>query len=76
MTRLLIWFINLYQKTLSPNHSWLKGYSGFCGCRYFPTCSQYSKEALCRHGLFKGAILSVKRVSRCFGSSGGIDELL
>ncbi len=34
-------------------------------CRYHPTCSQYSIDALKKHGLFKGLWLSVKRISRC-----------
>jgi putative membrane protein insertion efficiency factor len=34
-------------------------------CRFTPTCSQYAAEALKKHGLIKGFLLSVKRVSRC-----------
>jgi putative membrane protein insertion efficiency factor len=34
-------------------------------CRFTPTCSQYAAEALKKHGLVKGFILSVKRVSKC-----------
>ena len=34
-------------------------------CRFTPTCSQYAAEALQKHGLIKGFILSVKRVSKC-----------
>jgi putative membrane protein insertion efficiency factor len=34
-------------------------------CRFTPTCSQYAAEALKKHGLIKGFLLSVKRISRC-----------
>ncbi|MCH7783792.1 MAG: membrane protein insertion efficiency factor YidD [Bacteroidetes bacterium] len=41
-------------------------------CRYHPTCSQYSIEALRTHGLFKGGWLALKRISNChpWGGSG------
>ena len=41
-------------------------------CRFTPTCSQYTKEALMKHGVVKGTKLSVKRISRChpWGGSG------
>ncbi|GAB4288731.1 MAG: membrane protein insertion efficiency factor YidD [Marinilabiliales bacterium] len=34
-------------------------------CRHSPTCSEYSLQALKKHGLIKGLWLSVRRVSRC-----------
>ena len=41
-------------------------------CRFEPTCSHYTLEALKTHGLWKGGILSVKRIAKCnpWGSSG------
>jgi uncharacterized protein len=41
-------------------------------CRFQPTCSTYSKEALIKHGLFKGLSLSIKRILNChpWGGSG------
>lgn len=41
-------------------------------CRYTPTCSQYTLEALKKHGLLKGGKLAVKRIMSChpFGGSG------
>ncbi len=56
--------IKLYQVLISP----LLGSS----CRYSPTCSQYSIEAIKKHGPFKGSWLAVKRISSChpWGGSG------
>ncbi|MEM8928674.1 MAG: membrane protein insertion efficiency factor YidD [Bacteroidota bacterium] len=34
-------------------------------CRYSPTCSQYTLEALRKHGLFKGGRLAIKRIFSC-----------
>jgi conserved hypothetical protein YidD len=41
-------------------------------CRYTPTCSQYTIEALKKHGPFKGSYLSAKRIVSCnpWGGSG------
>ena len=56
--------IKLYQILLSP----LLGQS----CRYFPTCSQYTIEAIDKYGPRKGIWLGTKRISRChpWGGSG------
>jgi len=42
------------------------------GCRFQPTCSASSLEALERHGAFKGTYLTIRRLLRChpWGSSG------
>lgn len=34
-------------------------------CRYTPTCSQYTVEAILRYGIFKGGRLSIKRIFSC-----------
>jgi uncharacterized protein len=66
MTQVIIKIINLYQKTVScvfPS----------C-CRFYPSCSQYSIEALNNYGLKQGLLLSFKRILKCHPfHSGGID---
>ncbi len=59
-----ILLIRVYQYTLSP-------YIGR-SCRYTPTCSHYSVEALQKYGIIKGGKLAVKRVASChpWGGSG------
>ncbi|MBR6439258.1 MAG: membrane protein insertion efficiency factor YidD [Bacteroidales bacterium] len=60
----LILLIKIYQYTLSP----------FIGrnCRYTPTCSNYSIEAIRKYGAIKGGWLTIKRVASCnpWGGSG------
>ncbi len=54
---ILIEFIKGYKFLISP----LLGHS----CRYLPTCSEYSIEALRTYGFFKGSFLSIKRIISC-----------
>jgi putative membrane protein insertion efficiency factor len=45
-------------------------------CRFTPTCSQYTAEALQKHGVVKGLALGVKRISRCHpGGGSGYDPV-
>ncbi len=55
--KIIILLIRVYQYTLSP----------FFGryCRYYPTCSEYSIEAIVKHGSIKGLYLSIKRILSC-----------
>lgn len=61
----LIGLITLYQKTLSPDHGPLRFLFGVGVCRYKPTCSDYTKEAIIKHGATKGIVLGLSRISRC-----------
>lgn len=54
---ILILPIKLYQYAISPMFG--------ASCRYHPTCSAYSIEALKKHGPIKGFYLAVKRIFSC-----------
>ncbi len=69
MKKLFIFFIRMYQKFISP----LKGKST---CKFYPTCSQYSIEAIEKYGVLKGGLMSVWRILRCNPfSKGGYDPV-
>ena len=58
--------ITIYQRTVSP----LLGPT----CRFYPSCSQYAKEAMLKHGVLRGVPLAVRRIVRCNPwNPGGID---
>ena len=56
MKYLLLGIIKIYQLIPGPWHNW---------CRYNPTCSNYSIEAIKRFGALKGSFISIKRILRC-----------
>ncbi|MBS0652103.1 MAG: membrane protein insertion efficiency factor YidD [Verrucomicrobia bacterium] len=68
MKYLFLFLIRLYQLTLSP-------FLGKC-CRFYPSCSDYAIEAVKKHGAWKGAWLTAKRLVKCQPwHPGGVDEV-
>jgi len=68
-------FIKIYQKTLSPDHGALLKHMYPHGyCKYHPTCSVYSHDAIKKYGLIKGAFKAVWRILRCNPWSKGGDD--
>lgn len=68
--------INIYQKSLSFHHGPMKHLypNGFC--RFYPSCSEYGKEAILKYGLVLGGLKSIWRIMRCNPwNKGGYDPL-
>jgi putative membrane protein insertion efficiency factor len=57
----LIKLINFYQKYLSGAQVLFKN----SGCVFYPTCSEYTKQAIDKYGSIKGSYLGFKRILRC-----------
>ncbi len=66
--RMLVYLIRLYQKYISPcfpKH-----------CKYYPTCSEYTRQAVDKYGIIKGSLLGIIRILKCNPfSKGGVDLL-
>ncbi len=71
MKKILISIINFYQIHISK-------FVGDRGvhCKFHPTCSEYTKQAIEKYGAFRGTIIGIKRFVRCNPfSKGGYDPL-
>lgn len=73
--RVVIGLIRVYQRTLSPDHGIFSQVTPY-GCKFYPTCSEYTAQAVAQHGVSRGSWLGTKRILRCHPfSAGGIDEV-
>ncbi len=57
MSRLLLLLLHLYKRWISP----LLG----TRCRFYPSCSDYARQAIARHGSWRGSLLAIWRIMRC-----------
>ena len=68
ISKALVWLLCLsilfYQRCISPFTP--------PSCRFTPTCSEYAREAIVKHGPIKGLYLAIRRILRChpWGGSG------
>ena len=65
--KIFIDIVNIYQKTLSPDTGILKkmGLIRKPVCVFYPSCSEYAKEAINKYGVLKGVELGFLRIIRC-----------
>ena len=67
LRRAVVRAIGLYQQARAGRPS---------PCRYWPTCSAYAAEAVERHGVGRGGLLALRRISRCHPLGGsGVDPV-
>lgn len=71
MKKVFLFLIKKYKKHISP----IFEYKGI-HCKYYPTCSEYAKQAIEKYGSLKGIFLSVRRFLKCNPfSKGGYDPV-
>ncbi len=71
MKKVFVWLINQYQKHISA----LLGTKNI-HCKFYPSCSEYTKQAIEKYGAIKGIIKGIERIFRCNPfSKGGYDPL-
>ncbi len=70
MKKLILTLIRFYKKHLSLDEHGIKV------CRYTPTCSEYTYQAVEKYGVLKGSVMGIKRILRCNPfSKGGHDPV-
>ena len=68
MRKIALGAVRFYQRYLSPAFG--------NSCRYYPSCSQYTYQAIERYGVVRGSWLGIRRISRCHPwSKGGFDPV-
>ena len=68
LKKLFLSIIRIYQRFISPMTP--------PTCRFYPTCSEYTKEAIEVYGAFKGGYMGVKRILKCHPfHEGGFDPV-
>jgi uncharacterized protein len=75
-SKIAVKLINIYQFYFSHDHSPYWSKIKRPACKYYPTCSEYTKQAILRFGLIKGSALGMWRILRCNPwSKGGVDKI-
>lgn len=77
MKKIILNLIRFYQKHLNFNSQFMKNlFLTDRACRFTPTCSDYTHQAIKERGILKGSFLSLKRIARCHPwSQGGWDPV-
>jgi len=68
--------IRIYQITLSTDHAFWAKPEVFRICTYHPSCSEFTRQAILKHGVILGSIMGIKRIIDCNPfSKGGYDPV-
>ncbi len=71
MKKILLFLIKKYQIYISPINKYYN-----IKCKFYPTCSEYTRQAIEKYGAIKGSFLGIKRIIKCNPfSRGGYDPL-
>lgn len=76
MKKIALLLIRAYQRTLSLDHGILRKLGFKRVCRFHPSCSEYTYQAVYKYGPIRGIWFGIKRISRCHPwNDGGYDPL-
>lgn len=76
MSSVVLKIIRLYQKTISPDHGFFCKLWPHAGCRYYPSCSEYTYQSIDQKGLTNGVLMGFRRLLKCHPwSLGGYDPV-
>jgi len=77
ISRFFIFLVRLYQKYLSPDHSfWARAMNRPPYCKHIPSCSEYMVESIEKKGIVRGIFKGIWRILRCNPwSKGGYDPV-
>jgi putative membrane protein insertion efficiency factor len=76
MKRIILFLIKIYQKILSTDQGWVSHLISHRSCRFYPSCSEYTYQAINRFGVLKGFWIGLKRIVRCHPwNDGGYDPI-
>ncbi len=59
MSKIAIWLIRAYQAAISPI------IGGRAACRFTPSCSEYTAQAIKKYGIIRGGAMGMRRILRC-----------
>lgn len=65
MKQLILALIRRYQVWWSPDHSWRRQFYPTGCCRFYPSCSEYTYQAVEKFGAIKGLGMGLKRIAKC-----------
>jgi putative component of membrane protein insertase Oxa1/YidC/SpoIIIJ protein YidD len=65
MSKISVLLIEIYQKYLSFDRGALMVFAPGGACKYSPTCSEYTKQQIIKHGFAKGWSLGIRRILSC-----------
>jgi hypothetical protein len=73
--KIILFLIKAYQLAVSPDRGWRQCFFSPT-CRFYPSCSEYAKQAIDRYGAARGGWKAIKRIGRCHPwHEGGYDPL-